>query len=233
MLYSIAITTYECNGLGPDFIKRNLDSISSQTYRPIQCVISDHSKNDDVKNVVYSIDMNGIELIYTRYTEHYGNPCYNWTNALRLTTGEYIQYLAMDDRFAYDNSIKDTIEFITQNNPKWIACAHQTEPSGDFFIPKWNPYILYGGNTISGPSAVVLHKSLKHIQLDPNFTWFLDIEWYYRLYLEAGMPSIFEKYTWINCGHPNQLSNTVCDTGRRQLEYSWLIEKYGNPLPIA
>lgn len=43
MRYSILITSYECYGKGAEFLRENLLSVFSQTYRPIQCIISDHS----------------------------------------------------------------------------------------------------------------------------------------------------------------------------------------------
>jgi hypothetical protein len=231
MKYSILITSYECYGKGAELLKENLLSVFSQTYRPIQCIISDHSKDDVIKRMVNTLDTNGVECLYVKYSEHYGNPCHNWNNALNYCTGDYIHYLAMDDRLAYQDAVQDTVDFMKTHNTKWIACSQIVDTPGYKFTPRWNSNIL-ASNTISGPSAVVLDKSLKHIKLDPAFSWFLDIDWYYRIYKEAGPPTIYDNILFINRQHSLQLSNTVNNSKEVQdNETKLLLLKYGNPLP--
>ena len=230
MKYSILITSYECYGKGAEFLKENLLNVFSQTYRPIQCIVSDHSKDDVIKNMVDTLDTNGVEFLYLKYSEHYGNPCHNWNNALKYCTGDYIHYLCMDDRLASPNAVEETVSFMKRSNAKWIACSHIVDPTGHKFTASWNNTILQN-NSISGPSAVVLHKSLKHINLDPTFIWFLDVDWYYRLYKEVGKPTIYDNILFINRSHSLQLSSTVCNTERQKYETNLLHLKYGSVLP--
>lgn len=233
MLYSILITSYECYGKGAEYLKENLINVFSQKYRPIQCIVSDHSKDNAIEDMVQTLDTNGVEFIYVRYSENYGNPCSNWNNALKYANGDYIHYLAMDDRLASEDSVKNVVEFMNQTKSKWIAVSHTTTHDTQKFTPRWNDNILQA-NTISGPSAVVLDKSLKHIMLDPEFTWFLDLDWYYRIYTEAGPPNIYDNITFLNRIHPHQLSHTICSSQEyRNNEYNKLIAKYGNPLPTS
>jgi len=232
MKYSILITAYECYGKGAEFLRENLLSVFSQTYRPIQCIISDHSKDDVIKEMVNTLDTNGVECLYVKYSENYGNPCHNWNNALQYCTGDYIHYLAMDDRLAYQDAVQDTVNFMKTHNPKWVACSHIVYPAGYKFTPRWNSNILQC-NTISGPSAVVLDKSLKHIKMDPTFIWYLDLDWYYRIYKEVGPPTIYDNVLFINRIHNLQLTNTVCNIKRQKHETKLLRLKYGSPLPTS
>jgi len=230
-MYSILITSYECYGKGSEFLKENLLKVFSQTYRPIQCIVSDHSRDNVIEDMVKTLDTNGVDFIYLRYSENYGNPCHNWNNALKYATGDYIHYLAMDDQLANDLAIQNVVEFMKESSPKWVALPHILYHTNQNFTPRWNDNIL-SWNTISGPSAIVLDKSMKHITLDPQFTWFLDLDWYYRLYKEAGKPVILDKIIWINRIHSNQLSHTICNSDEyRTNEYNKLIAKYGYPLP--
>jgi glycosyltransferase involved in cell wall biosynthesis len=230
-MYSIVITSYECYGKGSEFLKENLLHVFSQTYRPIQCIVSDHSRDNVIEDMVKTLDTNGVEFIYVRCSENYGNPCHNWNNALKYATGDYIHYLAMDDYLADDHSVQYVVDYMNQSNPKWAVVSQRTSHDNNIFIPKWNDDILHY-NTISGPSAIVLDKSIKHITLDPNFTWFLDLDWYYRLYKEVGKPAILDKIIFINRVHPHQLTRTVCKSTQYQKdEYNKLIAKYGYPLP--
>lgn len=79
-MYSIVITTYECNGKGVSFLKDNIDAVLSQTYRPLQCVISDHSRDSEIETFLQTVDKKDVEFVYTRYHDHYGNPSHNWNN---------------------------------------------------------------------------------------------------------------------------------------------------------
>jgi hypothetical protein len=181
--------------------------------------------------MVKTLDTNGVEFIYVRYSENYGNPCHNWNNALKYATGDYIHYLAMDDYLADENSVQNVVEFMKQTNTKWAAVSQITSHDNNIFVPRWNNNILHD-NTISGPSAIVIDKSIKHITLDPNFTWFLDLDWYYMLYREAGKPAILDKIICISRVHPYQLTRTTCNSTKyKKDEYNKLIAKYGYPLP--
>lgn len=230
MLYTIVISAYECHGKGAEFLRENLTSIFDQSYRPIQCIVSDHSRNDDISNMVKTLNPNGVDFIYVKYSDHYGNPCHNWNNGLKYATGDYIHYLAMDDKLENNDSVKNVVEFMKNTNAKWIACSHKINPTNEVFIPKWNDYIIQT-NTISGPSAIVIDKTLKHITFDPQFILYLDLDLYYRLYKEAGEPLIYNNVAWVNRIHSLQLSHTVCDYNLTLLETERLVKKYGNPLP--
>lgn len=232
-LYSIAITTYECKGLGVSFTLENLQSIISQTYRPIEVIISDHSKDNVIEKAIKELDTNGVEIVYVKYSEKYGNPSANWNNSLKYVSGKFIQRLPMDERLANINSIQTNIDFIKNSNSEWIMSAALLDPPsrGSIFIPKWNPDVLYGINTMGGPGCVVLKDSLKNIQFDENLKMTNDTEWYYRIFLKAGIPKILTTPTYIDRQHPNQISQTPNDIESCKTEPIYIETKYGSPLP--
>ena len=49
MKISICIPTWEQYGKGVNFLKNNFDRILTQTYKNFNVIISDHSKNDEIK----------------------------------------------------------------------------------------------------------------------------------------------------------------------------------------
>lgn len=226
-LFTILLTTYECDGMGPLYTEWNLKKITGQTYRPIQVVVSDHSKNDEIETVVKGLDPSGIEIVYVRYTEHYGNPCANWTNALQYAKGAYINYFAMDDYLENKDSVKDVVaEFESNSAITWMASKARIQPGNKEYIPRWPKCILFE-NLIGGPSGVIIRDTLKHVQLSSEFIWLLDVDWYHRLSLEAGVPHIVDKIYYVNRINPAyQLTHTVCDESRRQMEYEKLFKKY-------
>ena len=227
------ITSYECYGQGCEFLKKNLESVFAQTYRPLQCIVSDHSKDDVIESMVKTLDHKDIDFIYVRYTEHYGNPCHNWINALKYATGKTLQYMCMDDSLVHPDAIKNALADMNNNDAKWMICAHLFMPSNVISTPQWNDKLLYGHNTISGPGAAIISSDLKDVTFDPQFIWFLDVEWYYRLYKAAGHPYICTKPTFVNVEHGNQMTNRVHTTERRSAETELMYKKYGTPLPLC
>jgi glycosyltransferase involved in cell wall biosynthesis len=233
MAHSILTTTWECHGKGVQFVKELAESVVSQTYRPIQWIVSDHSKDSAIEDFLKICDMKGIDFIYVRYSENYGNIGHNWNNALKYATGETIQYSCMDDRLAGPDVILDACNFMNATGAEWIACSHLREPSNTCFVPKWNPNII-NANTISGPPAVILRSSLKDITMDPQFAYYVDCEWYYRIAKRAGPPVIFDSIVYINRIHDLQMTNKILADGTIiPLDESRLVEKYGYPLPTC
>jgi hypothetical protein len=231
-MHSILTTSYECYGKGVQFMRENLEAVISQTYRPLQCVVSDHSKDTEIEDMIKTLDPKGVDIVYVRYSENYGNAGENWNNALKYATGKTLQYNCMDERLAHPNAIKDALDFMNRNNSQWIAVAQITEPKNTLYIPFWNPYMITS-NTLSGPTAVIIRDTLKHITLDPQFFYFIDTEWYYRLWKTAGQPVIFNQVTYIGRIHDLQMTNTFSTPERVELERTRLHEKYGPTLPLS
>lgn len=224
-LYSILITSYECEGMGPLYIKWNLERILKQTYRRIQIVVSDHSKNDEIADVIKALDFKDIECIYVKCTENYGNPSTNWNNALKYAKGDYIHYFAMDDYLFDENSVANIVNHMDANRAsKWCISA-SILTTGKYYYPQWNNDILTN-NTVGGPSTVTIRSEISHIKLDPEFTWLLDVDWYYRVWLEAGEPSVLDTIIWVNRINPYQLTNTYCNDEIRAQEEAKIRIKY-------
>lgn len=208
-MYSVIITTYECRGKGVQFTKECLESVYSQTYRPIQCVISDHSRDTAIEDFLQTVDTRGIEFVYVRYPDHYGNPSHNWNNALKYASGKYIHPIAMDERLSDPSSVQRIVDFMQTTPAQWIAIACSHDPDGHIHIPSWNAFSRTS-NTIGGTGSVVIRDTLKHIKFDPDFTWFLDIDLYIRLHLAGGDPAFLPlPVGYIVRMHPLQLSNTL------------------------
>jgi glycosyltransferase involved in cell wall biosynthesis len=226
MIYSILVTTWECHGAGPGFIKENLKKITEIEYRPLQCVISDHSKNDEIENIVKSIDPKGVDVVYVRYPENYGNIALNWSNALKFAQGDIIQYFTMDDWFHNPMAIDRIVTFF-KDSPEcmWVMVPKIDWPANKMFTPSWtdvNPM----RNTIGGPNSIVFRKSLSYVEMDPNLVWFVDTEWYFRLGLAAGPPVLYPIEPLYTCRtHPLQLQHHI-ENPVKMREHNYIINKY-------
>ena len=93
-LVSVIIPTHNRSSL----IGETLDSVFSQTYRPLQCIIVDDGSTDDTESVVQTRSQTappGIAVQYVRQSKE-GAPAAR-NNGIRLSHGQYLQFLDSDD----------------------------------------------------------------------------------------------------------------------------------------
>ncbi len=105
---TICIPTHEMGGLGHTFLRKSFDILNIQTFKNFDVVVSDHSKNDDIKNLCE--EFNSIFPInYYRNTEGIGSSSKNTNNAIRHAQGLLIKILFMDDFFYSKDSLQDIV----------------------------------------------------------------------------------------------------------------------------
>ncbi len=96
-LVSVCIPTYN----GEEYIKETIESIISQTYRPIEIIISDdasidrtleiitkHQSESDIEIKIFNHEPNGIGA--------------NWNNCIKYASGKYVKFLFQDDLLKRD-----------------------------------------------------------------------------------------------------------------------------------
>jgi hypothetical protein len=77
-------------------------------------------------------------------------------------------------------------------------------------LPTYNDNILCGYNTIGDPSCLTF-KNENIIYFDVNLTWFVDCEYYYRLYKLFGNPYILSNTpNVVIYEHPKQTTH-LCE----------------------
>src|SRR5687768_8351704 len=119
-LVSICIPAYQ----QPALLERCLRSITSQTYKDVEILISDDTPNDSVKIIVdkFAKDLN---ISYRHNLRPLGSPS-NWNAALEKAKGQYVMLLHHDDLFANEYSLakfvtpfeKDSsVEFVFGRSP--------------------------------------------------------------------------------------------------------------------
>ena len=183
-LISICIPAYK----RLDFLKRLLDSISIQTFKDFEVIITDDSPGNDVEEFckLYS---QKFAIIYKKNTEQLGTP-QNWNEAINLANGKWIKLMHDDDWFATAESL-NVFQMAISNHPKANFffsdyCNHYLEkgtienvhPSSfRKKILKGNPVTLVSKNII-GPPSVTLYRNVQGITYDRNTRWVVDIDFY-------------------------------------------------------
>jgi GT2 family glycosyltransferase len=229
------ITTYECRGKGVFFTEKVLKSVLSQTYRPLECVISDHSMDDDIENMVNSIDPRDVRVIYVRHMEDYGIPASNFNNCLKYASGKYLQHISMDNFFHCEKCIENVVEFMDDHaESPWFAVSQLQVSQNNinkFILPSWPEKMSLVKNVLGGPDSYIYRDSLKHITFDKTFIYCADNEWVYRMFIEVGKPPVYYNEAQFSCvHHPDQQQN-ICslDIHLNDFENLWL--KYGTLEP--
>jgi glycosyltransferase involved in cell wall biosynthesis len=227
MKISICIPTWENHGLGVYFLKRNFESIKSQTYSDFNVVISDHSKNDDIKNLCdeYSTYF---EIKYFKNDKNYGNSPHNTNHSILKSDGEIVKIMFQDDFFFSNESLQLIKEKFDNIDCNWLVCGcNHTYDNGQTFIrnmiPRWNDDIIIGVNTISSPSVLSFRKNVECL-FDENLVMMMDCEMYYQLYLKFGTPTIVDNILVTNRVHEYQISNQY--KGDMSLEIDYIKIKY-------
>jgi len=185
---SICIPTYEYHGKGVKYLTELLDTITTQTFKDFDIVISDQSKNSDIKDLINTYS--DLAITYIKNSDG-GNSISNTNNAVRHATGKIIKIIFQDDLFVSNNALEKINSAFDYNGCKWLVSGCNHTLDGKIFnrnhIPMWNSRMLYGVNTIGAPSVLsFINENVK--EFDANIITLMDCEYYYQLHKEYGLP---------------------------------------------
>lgn len=131
MRISIAIATYN----GENFIRKQLDSILTQTYMPDEIIISDDASLDNTVGIIkeYIKEYSNIILLENKVNLGYVN---NFKNAIEHTDGDII-FLSDQDDIWEEEKIESMLEiFKKHSHIKALSSAYSLIDADDIFIKK-------------------------------------------------------------------------------------------------
>lgn len=207
---SIAIPIYDMNGKGLEFLMRNLDSISRQTFKDFDVVISDNSTGR------VSEAMEELARSYQFKVTYYRNDrigmAPNTNEAIKRCTGEIIKILYQDDFLTTESALQD-ISDAFKDNVVWLATACTSENGTNY--PYYTHNMILGENKIGSPS-VIAFRNKDLILFDETMTWVLDCKFYVNMYDKYGYPTYLMKVcTTIGLGR-HQVTNMLSDGLKRE-----------------
>lgn len=208
--FSIAIPAYGYNGKGVEFLEHNLSILSEQIFKDFEIIISDHSIDNTIKDV-YDKWVDKLNIKYYSHDKGRGFISPNLNNAMKHCDGKWIKILFQDD-FLYDEkSLLSQYEILEDNkNIKWLISTFYHSNDGFTFYrlyhPKLSDNIWNGNNTLGNPSNLTI-KNEDLIYFDENLNWLVDCEYYYRLFLKYGNPTIINEITVVNRTHGDGLTD--------------------------
>lgn len=192
---SICIPAYK----RADFLKRLLDSISIQTYKDFEVIVTDDSSDESVAGLIRQYQ-DSFTIHYYKNTNALGTPA-NWNAAIRLARGEWIKLMHDDDWFSDKTSLEQfflasktaTSSFIFSGyNNVNIESIHSEKyvlTSWQAYLLKRNPYNLLKQNFIGHPSTTLIKNDLND-WYDEQLKWVVDIEFYTRMLLKNNFYAI-------------------------------------------
>lgn len=192
-LVSIAISTYEANGKGSFMLEYSIQKILTQTYPNIEIVVSDHSRDDCIKSVCEKFSNSNIPIKYCHYPHNLGNSSANTNNAINNCSGKYIKVLFMDDFLLEKTAIEQIVnEFHKKKEKKWLVHSYTHTNNYKELYRNHTPSLssdIALVNKIGCPSCLSFSSEVK-LRFDENLKWFMDSEFYWRLYKSYGYPII-------------------------------------------
>lgn len=185
---SICIPTY----LRIDTLERLMKSISLQSFKDFEVVITDDSPDDSVATLV---DQYAKQFCckYFKHTHALGTP-ENWNASINKASGEWIKLMHDDDWFANEKSLEifaghtnDQIPFIFSNY--FRVDVEKKITKLNLLSSVWKkrimqePFVLYASNRIGPPSVTMMHHRIKD-RYDRSYKWLVDLELYIRVLSE-------------------------------------------------
>jgi len=227
MRISVCIPTYEMKGKGVDFLTHSFLWLEKQTFQDFEVIVSDHSENDDIKNLCKS--KGNLDIKYIRNEKNRGSSSSNLNNALQKAIGEVIKILFQDDYICDTHCLEMIQEKFQDSRVSWVVNGTiHTSDGNQFFnplIPRYNKTIHLGNNTISSPSVLAI-RNKEVLPFDEKLSWLMDVEYYKRLYEKHGEPTIIENILVVNRLWDGQISNSMITQDIINEEVSYVKAKH-------
>ena len=227
-MISIAMPTYESFGRGCEFLEYQFQKFINQTFKNFEIVISDHSKNDAIRNLCGEY-ADKLRIIYIHNPLKRGSLSHNTNNAIRNCKGDIIKILFLADFLFEDDSLQKIKDSFCQG-VSWIvsSCEHVSDASVDTYnkiVPRYSDEIVSGVNTIGNPSVVAFRNMSDNVLFDEKMTWTVDLDYYKRMYDRYGNPKVIDDTVVVIRIWDKQMTNLI-PRSVKQREEKLIRERY-------
>jgi len=204
-LISICIPAYK----RIDYLQKLLDSVSIQTYKDYEVIVTDDSPDESVGNFVKKF--HAIKNIrYYKNIKVLGTP-ENWNESIRKANGKWIKLMHDDDWFADENSLQIFYEATLKNTDcSFIFAAYKNvNEKSNFgksvylnwwgrFLLHLSPLNLFKRQFVGNPSCTLIRRDID-LFYDSDFKWVVDFEYFIRC-LKKSKKYYYIKTILINVG---------------------------------
>lgn len=188
-LISVVIPTWN----GEAHLEKTLDSLFSQSIQNYEVILCDDASTDSTPEIIRRYQGDRVK---THFFDENTGLAGNWNRGVTLATGEYIKLLCQDD-LLHPNSLERMSTRLSEDPGLSLVCSFEKRAGSRSDLRKLNDFpalgklngkevqrhILYNGNWIGAPSAVMFRRGdLKKTGLfDSSLPCGLDWEMWLRL----------------------------------------------------
>jgi glycosyltransferase involved in cell wall biosynthesis len=225
MKISIAIPCYEMGGWGYNFLQYSLDILKKQNFLDFEVVVSDHSIDNEIKK---TCDKNkDLNIKYIKNKKNRGSSSANANSAILNSSGEIIKILCQDDYLYGVDAIKNIVVGFDYKR-KWLLSSYLHTQDRKNFI---NYHLPKFSNKIYLENLVGTHSCLSILNDDPiffddNLIWYMDCDYYYRMYKKYNNPVILTEPTVVQFLWSGQVTNTLITDELVKREEEYILNKY-------
>lgn len=209
-------------------------------FKSFSKVVSSYS-NDPRVVIIVSDDSNNLkekkairELCHKYNIDYFlgpnSKPTENWNILLnKIKT----PFFVLNHHDEYPNNLQ-FMDYLNQKNLAFIVlpCNSIQQDKGTHKIDSWQQKIISkicftfpnaSFNIFLAPTAsLIINEKMRHILFDNNLSWFVDAEWYLRLYFESlkyNLEIKFFKFTRIiSSQNENSITNSLKKDLKKQIE---------------
>lgn len=218
-MISICIPAYSMMGCGVAMLRELLESVSLQTFRDFEVVISYDGAIKDADLASLATVSGG------RVVQGKEGAAANLNNAIDHAKGGIIKPMFQDDKFMEPDSLQKIAD--AMKHSEWIACTSHNEGLENYdhvpYVHKTLARLREGENTYGSPSAMAWHRN--DLRFDENLKWLFDCEFYARMCEKYGTPRFVDTPIFIRQWE-GQATRTLCDGNQRILDGNEVVEKY-------
>ncbi len=216
------------------YLKRLLESITIQTYKDYEVIITDDSDNDSVKDLLREYESR-LPIQYYKNEYALGTPA-NWNCAISKAKGQWIKLMHDDDWFSTAESLAGFVRFADNDHPFIFSAYYTVSETSARKLHKLSefkneitkePGVLFAKNVIGPPSVTLINKNISETY-DERLKWRVDIEFYMRVLKQT------KRYTYVdaplvNIGlNESQVTQSALNNPGIELPEGWLLLKeYG------
>ena len=225
MKVSIIIPSYDMFSWGANFLDYSLEILKKQTYKDFGVIIPNLSTNDRIEKVAKEARK---ELNITHIKNNTKGASTNINLGVKNSKGEIIKILCQDDYLLTETSLQEIVNGFSSTYLCWLVTPYVHTRNRTQYFNLHTPAVsadLYLNNTIGTPSCLAFLNE-EPLEFDDRLFWFMDCDYYYRLYKRYGNPIILEKPNFAQFLWSGQGTNAVVNTNIVEQEKQYLEGKY-------
>ena len=226
MKVSIAIPCYEMSGRGVECLEYNFKKIYKQTFKDLEVVVSDHSKDDKILLLCDNWNEK-LDIKYVKNEEDRGSLASNLNNCIKNCNGDIIKFIMEDDFFYCNSSLEKIVDSFDMDRGWLVSSYFHTEDRIKLFnlhIPEISKDMLFI-NRIGTPTCLSIRNNID-IEFDLALNWYIDSDFYTQLYKAHGKPIILREPTAVQLLWEGQTTNTIINEKIISDEEIYLMKKY-------